>query len=170
MSLMINKYLKFDNIEFDGQLVKNVTTLNMLPDVPDKYFEDSYILNIKLEDDRLLEAISFELYENTDYWDVLLVLNGMTCMGQLPVNFDIVMERANKRLLGWRIKGKLMDSFIDQEELSAKYDEILKEEIEKNEKHRLLKYISKSNLSELDADLDSVEGFVKIDPRLITNS
>ena len=45
MELMNNKYLIFDDIELKNeQKVKNITQLSMLPDIPDKYFSNDYIL------------------------------------------------------------------------------------------------------------------------------
>jgi len=170
MELMNNKYLIFDNIKLkNGEKVKNTTTLNLLPDIPNKYFTDEYILQYKVTDDRLLESISFELYESTDYWDILLILNSMRNMNELPVNYDIVINRADKKISEWKSKGNLLPKNMTDEIIQAKYEEILAEEVELNEKFRYIKYISKEDLSELEADLDILKSEVKLNKNLIIN-
>ena len=167
MRLMKNKYLKFDDIIVGDWQVKNVTTLNLLPDIPEKYFTDEYILYKRMEDDRLLEAVSFDLYKDTNYWDILLMLNEMSSMNELPVNYDIILIRVDRKIEEWREKGKLMYSNLNAQQIADKYEELLALEIELNEKHRNLKYISPSDLSSLMADISALEGKIKIDKDLI---
>jgi len=195
MHLMQNKYLKFDSIEFLGTNVRNITDLNILPDIPEKYFGENYKRLYKVENDRLIESISFELYENTDYWDILLVLNKITNISQLPVNYDTVLIRARKELSKWMKAGKLIvtNSLTEQynkvlnilnngdkvklekyigspeETVKAKYLELLKIEEDKNEKFRNINYLSLSDISELESDLDILRQSVKIDNNLIIN-
>lgn len=69
MRLMENKYLKFDNIKFLDKNIRNITDLVLLPDIPTKYFGENYERLYRVENDRLIESLSFELYENTDYWE-----------------------------------------------------------------------------------------------------
>jgi hypothetical protein len=170
MELMNNKYLNFEDISCEEVSVKNTTTLNILPDIPEKYFTEDYYHIIKIEDDKLLEAISFELYDSTDYWDILMVLNNMTTMNELPVKYDVVLDRAEKELAGWVKTADLMYSFLDDSDIKDKYDSILKNEIEKNEKYRNFKYISATDLSELMADLNGLEGVIKIPKELIISN
>jgi len=167
MRLMNNTYLNFEKINTDIGRMENITTLNILPDIPEKFFTKDYILLKKIEDDVLLEAISFELYKNTNYWDILMVLNGMRSMNELPVNYDIVLLKVERELKGWLEQANLIYSFLSDEQVNIKYEEILKEEIEKNEKYRNFKYISPTDLSELLADLDSKKDTIKINPNLI---
>jgi len=167
MELMKNKYLIFKDIEFNNVKVKNTTTLNLLPDIPSKYFSNDYIKNIKVQDDILLEALSFSLYENTDYWDILMILNDMNNMNELPVNYDIVLNRADIKLQKWKDKGKLLGKGINIDSIKEKYQEILETEINLNEKYRYMKYISHDDLSELTADLAKIASDVKINKNLI---
>lgn len=167
MELMKNKYLNFETIDAGLGIVENITTLGILPDIPAKYFTEDYYMLKKIEDDRLLEALSWEFYENTNYWDILMILNGMTNMNQLPVNYDIVLIRAEIELDGWVKQGELMYSFLNDDQILEKYNQILEDEIEKNEKYRNIRYISASDLSELLADLNDIKDEVKIDKELI---
>jgi hypothetical protein len=170
MKLMNNTYLNFESIEFLNNYVSNVTTLNLLPDIPEKYYGDDYILKIKVSDDELLEAISFKIYETTDYWDLLMVFNDITRMNQLPVNHDIVLTRADNKLQEWKAKGVLLNSILSDDIIEAKYQEFLEEVTEENEKFRYINYVSKEDLSELIADLEELKDTVKINENLIISS
>lgn len=169
MELMKNKYLKFDEIDSGIGIVRNTTVLNLLPDIPAKFFTDDYILLKKIEDDKLIEALSYELYNNTDYWDILLVLNGMTNMNQMPVNYDTILVRVGYKIEKWADRGKLMYSQLTDLQIKTKYDEMLLEEINLNETYRNIKYISKNDLSELLSILDKKTDEVKINSDLLVN-
>ena len=138
MKLMQNKYLKFDEIEFNNKIVQNTTSLNLLPDIPEKFYGNEYMLEYKVDDDRLLEALSFELYDSTDYWDILFVYNKMSNMNELPVNYDIVLNKADKKMYEWKQKGKLLPENFTDEIIDKKYKEILEEEVKLNEKYRII--------------------------------
>jgi len=165
--LMRNRYLKFESIDFNGREVRNMTTLGLIPDIPSKYFTEEYLHEYKVDDDRLLEAISFELYGSTDYWDILLKLNDMTSMNQLPVNYDIIIHRADYKLQEWKKKGKLLNSVLDEKIIEEKYKEIIEEEIAINEKFRYIKYVDTADISELQADLDKLSEENKINKKIL---
>ena len=167
MRLMKNTYLDFESIVFDNKDIKNMTCLGLLPDIPDKFHGTDYIIKRKVHDDELIEQIAYNIYENTDYWDILLALNGMTSMNQLPVNNDIVIIRADKKLQAWKDKGSLLNSIMTPEILLEKYNEFLILEEELNEKYRYINYISVEDMSELLADLESAKSTTKINKNLI---
>ncbi|MHB8098003.1 MAG: hypothetical protein ACYDD5_00225 [Sulfuricurvum sp.] len=193
MNLMENSYLLFETIAFNGQPVRNVTKFCLLPDVPAKYFGENYILEYACEDDRLLEAISFDLYKDTSYWDIIMLLNGMTNMSELPVNGDVIFKRAEASLDKWIKQGVLIISkdlmpqyysikqdlsqgnpimlYLseddDNEIVARKYIELLEQEYNKNEKYRTLKYITISDISELLSDLAILKSSPKIDTNLV---
>jgi len=195
MELMKNKYLKFPNILFNNNLVKNITAKNILPDIPEIYKSDDYVRTIKIEDNRLIESISFEIYGSTDYWDLLFSLNDITNFSQLPVDYDHILIRARKELSKWMSQGKMIISRNLDEQYSellnilnrgivvkleksegdideivkAKYIEILENEIEKNEKNRILKYISIEDMSELESFLLVSSQKTKINQNILIN-
>jgi hypothetical protein len=108
MELMVNKYLVLPTIEFNGTPVRNLTEINTLPDIPEKYFTNEYLKLYLMENDRLIESLSFELYESTNYWDLLLKLNGITNTSHLPVNNDIILIRTSESLTRWMKAGAVM--------------------------------------------------------------
>ena len=195
MELMTNKYLVLPTIHFNGGVVRNLTEINTLPDIPEKYSTNEYSKLYLMENDRLIESLSFELYENTNYWDILLKLNGVTNVSHLPVNNDIILLRATSSLTRWMKAGAVMkginlieqyDDVItilesgakvevteegeqDQQVVKRKYLSILDEETEKNERYRNFKYLSLGDMSELEADLDVLKQRPKIPEGLIIN-
>jgi len=195
MRLMQNKYLKFDTIMFNGEPVRNLTEINILPDIPVKFYNDNYALLYEVDDNQLIENIAFELYENTDYWDLLMKFNGIRNVDELPVNYDTLLLRARKSLYKWMQAGKLLLSKnIDNqytevvnmlnnkekitttkgendpsEAVKRKYLEILEQETQKNEIFRKIKYLSMSDMAELESKIDVLKGTVKINKNLIIN-
>lgn len=196
MNLMENKYLKFDTIEFNGEPVRNITNINILPDIPKKFFGDNYQLLFKVSDNQLIENISFELYNSTSYWDILMKLNNIRNVSSLPVHYDRVLFRAEKSLAKWMDAGRLTEStnldkqYVDtldiinngalvtlnkpidsQDEIvKRKYLELLDIEVLKNEDYREIKYLSLSDMAELESSLDILKNDVKINPNIIVNS
>jgi hypothetical protein len=172
MELMRNKYLQFDNIELEnfGKQVKNFTLIGTLPNIPEKFFTESYVVEKKIDDNMRLEYLSFEIWGDTSYWDILMALNGMTSMHDLPVDYDTILERTEERLLEWRTKTEhLRKNNYNILEVESKREEILNEEIENNEKYRNIKYIEMSNLSELLTELDELKELPKINFNLLIN-
>lgn len=196
MRLMENKYLKFDNIEFLGKNIRNITDLVLLPDIPKKYFGENYEKLYRVENDRLIESIAFELYENTDYWDILMALNKITNSSQLPVNYDTILIRTRAELSEWMKAGKLIvtnnltEQYIEvldilnegnkvtlekyeghpDETVKAKYLELLKIKEDKNELFRDIRYLSISDIAELESNLDVLSQTAKLDSNLIINN
>jgi len=195
MKLMENKYLKFGTIMFNGVPVRNITEINILPDIPEKFYSNNYTLVYEVRDNQLIENIAFELYENTDYWDLLMKFNGIRNVAELPVNYDTILLRARKALSIWMDAGKLMVSRnLDEqytevintlnegvkitlekaeddpdEIVKRKYLELLEEEVQKNEKYRKINYLSVSDMAELESALDIAKENPKINPDIIIN-
>ena len=84
--------VKDQNIEF---LIRDYTNLVSIQEILDKYKEYIQIYQV-LEDERL-DTISYKLYGTTDYWDMLVLLNDLKCMTDLPVNYDKVENRARQK-------------------------------------------------------------------------
>ena len=195
MKLMENKYLKFGTIMFNGVPVRKITEINILPDIPERFYSNNYALVYEVRDNQLIENIAFELYENTDYWDLLMKFNGIRNVAELPVNYDTILLRARKSLAIWMDAGKLMVSrnldkqyteLIDllnegikivlekaedspDEIVKRKYLELLEKEVQKNEKFRKIHYLSVSDMAELESELDVVSENPKINPDIIIN-
>jgi len=168
MILMKNKYLKFNKIELEnGKILSNISELNLLPRIPEKYLKTENLRTLHLDSDRLLEAISFELYKSTDYWDIILVVNKMSSMNQLPVSYDMVLHRSEMLLQSWKDKMAKVSKELTDEDIKNKYNKILQEQDSVNEKYRNIKYIPMDDLSSLEADLIKQKNEVRINKNII---
>ena len=170
MRYMENTYLKFNPLELDignFNYVRNVTDLPLLPKIPEKYYGESYY-DIKIvEDDILIEQISFEVYGTTDYWDLLLAYNGIKSIGELPVNYDILIQRVEEEFFAWKKVAKKMSFLPDEKEIEASFEIILKEKQDLNEKYRKFKYIKPEVISEVISYIESNRNKVNIKKEII---
>ena len=139
--------VKDQNIEF---LIRDYTNLVSIQEILDKYKEYIQIYQV-LEDERL-DTISYKLYGTTDYWDMLVLLNDLKCMTDLPVNYDKVENRARQKHEDWT---KIFGKQKTKEQIASKYEEFLEQEIANNEKYRNFKYIDSSIINRFYLDIQN---------------
>ncbi len=139
--------VKDKNIEF---LIRDYTNLVSIQEILDKYKEYIQIYQV-LEDERL-DTISYKLYGTTDYWDMLVLLNDLKCMTDLPVNYDKVENRAKQKHEDWT---KIFGKQKTKEQIASKYEEFLEQEIANNEKYRNFKYIDTSVINRFYLDIQN---------------
>ena len=139
--------VKDQNIEF---LIRDYTNLVSIQEILDKYKEYIQIYQV-LEDERL-DTISYKLYGTTDYWDMLVLLNDLKCMTDLPVNYDKVENRARQKHEDWT---KIFGKQKTKEQIANKYEEFLEQEIANNEKYRNFKYIDSSVINRFYLDIQN---------------
>ena len=139
--------VKDQNIEF---LIRDYTNLVSIQEILDKYKEYIQIYQV-LEDERL-DTISYKLYGTTDYWDMLVLLNDLKCMTDLPVNYDKVENRAKQKHEDWT---KIFGKQKTKEQIASKYEEFLEQEIANNEKYRNFKYIDSSVINRFYLDIQN---------------
>lgn len=139
--------IKDKNIEF---LIRDYTNLVSIQEILDKYKEYIQIYQV-LEDERL-DTISYKLYGTTDYWDMLVLLNDLKCMTDLPVNYDKVENRARQKHEDWT---KIFGKQKTKEQIASKYEEFLEQEIANNEKYRNFKYIDSSVINRFYLDIQN---------------
>ena len=139
--------VKDQNIEF---LIRDYTNLVSIQEILDKYKEYIQIYQV-LEDERL-DTISYKLYGTTDYWDMLVLLNDLKCMTNLPVNYDKVENRARQKHEDWT---KIFGKQKTKEQIASKYEEFLEQEIANNEKYRNFKYIDSSVINRFYLDIQN---------------
>ena len=139
--------IKDQNTEF---LFRDYTNLVSIKEILDKYKEYIQIYQV-LEDERL-DTISYKLYGTTDYWDMLVLLNDLKCMTDLPVNYDKVENRARQKHEDWT---KIFGKQKTKEQIASKYEEFLEQEIANNEKYRNFKYIDSSVINRFYLDIQN---------------
>ena len=139
--------IKDQNTEF---LFRDYTNLVSIREILDKYKEYIQIYQV-LEDERL-DTISYKLYGTTDYWDMLVLLNDLKCMTDLPVNYDKVENRARQKHEDWT---KIFGKQKTKEQIASKYEEFLEQEIANNERYRNFKYIDTSMINRFHLDIQN---------------
>jgi len=89
---LTNTILKFNTITIGETVVNDYSSLDF---VGIKRFVNSspaiWFDWYKLENNDNLERVSLDIYSTADYWDILLVINGMNPLYDIPVDFDTVI-------------------------------------------------------------------------------
>lgn len=60
--------------------------------------DDAYISYIQLEDNQTIEAVSNLLYDNVNYWDILIALNGIDPLLEMAYSFEVIADIAVGKL------------------------------------------------------------------------
>ena len=141
-----------DEIDFkvgvNNYKVNNYTNLIDISPIIAKY-KDS-IRTTRIDENERLERLSFRLYGTMHFWDLILILNGITSYLQLPTSYDKVVERAELIYKEWdRELGKNRSD----EYKERKRAEFIELENQKNEKYRNIKYIEPSLIRNFQLDI-----------------
>lgn len=98
-----------------------------------------------------IERISYNLYGDDSYWDVILLVNEMSPLLDMPFDFDVISEAVQekidnyeKNILGYKLPNSLRETLYNQYE-----DEMITENNEK----LTIKYIAKNHLYDFILDL-----------------
>lgn len=98
---MKNTILKFDSREgeIDGKkynvpdyFSKDIDVKKFFDSMPDV---GSFYIFRKIDNNDKLERITFDYYENTDYWDIILMINGMDPLVSMPMEDDVILKEAD---------------------------------------------------------------------------
>lgn len=94
---MKNTILNYTKIEVDDFIVsdyfsKKISIRDFLSTHPDLF--SAY----RVMDDEKLENISYKLYGTTDYWDLLLMINDMNPLFDMPYNSDAIINKVQTEL------------------------------------------------------------------------
>lgn len=121
----------------------NIVTLQKIKRVINS-LRGSVISYMTVSNNTCLEKIAFELYGNANYWDILLLLNTRNPLFQMPYDFDVLSDAADKNVSEYERK-------VYKKKLPAKIQETFrKTSLEKltdeNERFRVLKYIQPARI------------------------
>jgi hypothetical protein len=91
MAQLKNTLFNFGTTQIGNYIVQDysrnkIWQISSLPEVQDK----TYVTEITLEDNQTIEAISYILYNNEDYWDILLAINGISPLFDMTYDFDVI--------------------------------------------------------------------------------
>ena len=121
----------------------NITTLRKIRRVIDSISPD-VISFMTVNNNTCLEKIAFELYGNADYWDILLLLNVRAPLFQMPYDFDVLSDAADKNVTEYerKVYKKKLPERIQETFRKTSLEQLTKE----NEQFRILKYIQPSRI------------------------
>lgn len=139
---MKNSILNYENMDVENLNLEDYFSLNpykliAFNETIDETFFDYY----QIKDDDLIEKISYDLYSDENYWDLLLVINQKNPLFDMVYSEDTVM--------------KMTDDFVDlyPGKISDNHKAFLvdyynNKAIEKNESMRTLKIVRPTRLQE----------------------
>lgn len=140
------KALSTNNFEVEGNIfeIEDYTNLADLTSIIDEYREE--MLDYQVSNDERIEVISYNIYESSNFWDLLLLINNIRDWRLLPVNQDKLQAKLNEVYEEWlEAFGKNKTEEQKEQKLLELTDEIFLE----NETYRNIKYIKKGKLNEL---------------------
>lgn len=144
---MKNTILKFEKEEVEEFIVSDYFSKKVhIIDIYDEL--EKYVTTYQLVDNDKIERISYELYGSTDYWDILVLLNGADPLFHMAYGENILLDSIetslNKYLYFIYSHAPLSDD-TRIEELTEYYDAELKND---NERIRFIYVIKPENISD----------------------
>jgi len=141
---MKNTLLNFDKIDGGDFIANDYTSRNFkqILDLPE-LSDSKWVEYIELYDNQTIEQISFLVYDNTNFWDILLIINNIDPLFDMSYDYDILnqisINKVNEYLAGYSGAYK-QDTFDRLKSI------VLAEETNMNETHRKFKIIKKEKL------------------------
>lgn len=141
---MKNSYFLLNTINQDNYTLSDIFSTNRRGVLPDLFISDNedafyYII---IPDDTTLDAIAYNEYERSDYWDLLFKINQMTSPFDLPKSHDYLDKLVEAELLIWKNK---FTTLVDNDELLIeKKAELLTKYFDLNEQYRKFRCIKPS--------------------------
>ena len=135
----------------DNMKIMNFTDIVDISPILKKY--ENKVLTYITKDDEKIEGISYYLYQSPDFYDLLMIMNGMTNPEQLPRNSDIVFKKIEEEYLEWLSVVGAKKSEQQKKDKKLWFDEQIKLE---NEKYRTILYFPKQLLSLIEVDFKNL--------------
>ena len=142
--------LSTQEFEVDGNIfqVDDYTSMIDISHILNEYEEE--MLEYQVSNDERIEVSSYNIYESPNYWDMLLIINGIDDWTKLPVNQDKLEARKNDVYNEWI---DTFGKFKNKEQKEAKLLELEHQIFLENEKYRNIKYIKKEKINEIKAKI-----------------
>jgi len=146
MAQLKNTLFNFGTTQIGNYIVQDysrnkIWQISSLPEVQDK----AYVTEITLEDNQTIEAVSYILYNNEDYWDILLAINGISPLFDMTYDFDVVADSSlsftNEYIQNFGLSFSELTKTRLQEEFKEKF-------LSKNEENRLFKVIKPNRMND----------------------
>lgn len=93
---MKNSILEYDFLESDDYSYRDYTSKDYSKiRTLDEVDSDEFISYYQAADGDKLERISYEIYGSADYWDLILIVNGIDPLFGMPYGFDLIESSIN---------------------------------------------------------------------------
>lgn len=66
--------------------------------------DNSYFVYLKVEENTKIEKVCYDYYNNTNYYDLILLLNNKEMVYDMPYSYDIILEAIEKDIDRYRSK------------------------------------------------------------------
>lgn len=161
---MINSVIKFakrvnivngEEVVVPDYFSKKITKKRLYELIPDL---DNYLLPYTLKDNEKIEKIAFDMYGESDYWDLLVIINDLVPLLSMPYDTNVindVMDEMSKTIF---IK-LFIETYNEDLTKTDFYDfdfakentmeQLLNAEAKKLEKNRIIKVISKNRFADV---------------------
>lgn len=142
--------LSTQELEINGDIfeIEDYTNMIDISNILNEYEEE--MLEYQVSNDERIEVASYNIYESANYWDMLLIINGIDDWRKLPVNQDKLEARKNDVYNEWL---DAFGKFKNESQKEAKLKELENQLFLENEKYRNIKYIKKEKLNEIKAKI-----------------
>ena len=162
MAQLKNSTLIYDTETVDNYIVSDYTSkdysklYDQLEDFPDELFDKMLI-----QDNDKLERISYELYGNEDYWDILLLINNKSPLFSMSYSNEYILELKNVKLVNF-ING-LSNGIYGEENIDIFTDTYLAETSE-HAVYERLQFFNNNIIKELELENESYREITYIKP------
>lgn len=139
-----------ENFQVNDEIFEldDYTNLADITEILKEYEEE--MLEYQVSNDERIEVASYNIYESSNYWDLLLLINNIRDWRNLPVNQDKLNKKLNEVYAEWlEVFGKFKPEPVKEE----KYKELEESILLENERYRNIRYIKKEKINELKAKI-----------------
>lgn len=142
---MLNSLINYDEtLESEDFKVKDYTSkdLNKIRNIDEiKYLTQ----DIEIQDDQTIESKAWEFYENSSYWDILILLNNRECLFEMPFSYDIIVKITER--LTEKLKN-MQNTVISEQAIKRFYERNLRLREIQNIKFKNIKAIQKDKITD----------------------
>jgi hypothetical protein len=147
MAQMKNTIYNFSTIQKGDFIVQdysrnNFYKIRLMPEVSD----DKYIMYIELEENQTIEAVSYLIYGDENYWDMILSINGIDPLFDMfysnEVMSNVILNRMDE------LKNNILKMSLTEQTEAFLENYISVQENNKNDTNRTIKVIKPSMLQD----------------------
>lgn len=156
---MQNTLIKFDTEEVDDYIVSDYFSrkINLYSIITDDVKKE-YFVTYQIQDNDKIERISYEIYKTTDYWDLLILINSLDTISDMPYDFDTYTGSTDDFLNAYS-NSVYSNSPLNAQRLQELKDEFYETKRISNEKFRYINVIRPSKMQDF-LKLIKQKGFI----------